>query len=296
MQDTLGIEREALQVTWDSLAAIGNLSSASVLHVLADTLADRPPRPGSYGLMLAMGPGFCSELVLVRALGGRRVSSEVLFTILVAAVGLERLAELVVSKRNAAWAVERGGVETGAGHYPFMVVLHTGFLVGALVEVWVRRPDVPPLLVATMLVLAVASQALRWWCIRTLGPRWNTRVIVVPGLAARRRRALPLLPPPQLRRRGRRGHRAPARRRRLDHRAGLHRAQRRPAARADRHRGAGARRGRRRGSRSRTVIDLLVVGGGPAGLATALHAARAGLTVRVWEPARAPSTRRAARA
>jgi alkylresorcinol/alkylpyrone synthase len=53
-------------VTWDSLARIGNLSSASVLHVLADTLAGRPPRPGSYGLMLAMGPGFCLELALLR--------------------------------------------------------------------------------------------------------------------------------------------------------------------------------------------------------------------------------------
>ena len=109
-------------------------------------------------------------------------TSAVLFTILIAAVGVERLAELVVSKRNAAWAAERGGVETGAGHYPFMVVLHTGFLAGALVEVWVRRPDVPPLLAASMFVVAVASQALRWWCITTLGPRWNTRVIVVPGL------------------------------------------------------------------------------------------------------------------
>jgi alkylresorcinol/alkylpyrone synthase len=67
METALGVEREALQVTWDSLARIGNLSSASVLHVLADTLADRPPRPGSFGLMLAMGPGFCSELVLLRA-------------------------------------------------------------------------------------------------------------------------------------------------------------------------------------------------------------------------------------
>jgi alkylresorcinol/alkylpyrone synthase len=66
LQETLGLDRDALQVTWDSLARIGNLSSASVLHVLADTLADRPPRPGSYGLMLAMGPGFCSELVLLR--------------------------------------------------------------------------------------------------------------------------------------------------------------------------------------------------------------------------------------
>jgi alkylresorcinol/alkylpyrone synthase len=67
LEETLGLDRDALQVTWDSLARIGNLSSASVLHVLADTLAQRPPRPGSYGLMLAMGPGFCSELVLLRA-------------------------------------------------------------------------------------------------------------------------------------------------------------------------------------------------------------------------------------
>ncbi|WP_166139373.1 type III polyketide synthase [Nocardioides ochotonae] len=66
LQEALGVEREALQVTWDSLRDIGNLSSASVLHVLADTLRDRPPRPGSYGLLLAMGPGFCSELVLMR--------------------------------------------------------------------------------------------------------------------------------------------------------------------------------------------------------------------------------------
>jgi alkylresorcinol/alkylpyrone synthase len=66
LQDALGVDREALGVTWDSLRRIGNLSSASVLHVLADTLATRPPPPGSYGLMLAMGPGFCSELVLLR--------------------------------------------------------------------------------------------------------------------------------------------------------------------------------------------------------------------------------------
>jgi alkylresorcinol/alkylpyrone synthase len=67
VQTALDLERSALEVTWDSLAAVGNLSSASVLHVLADTLRDRPPRPGSYGLMVAMGPGFCSELVLLRA-------------------------------------------------------------------------------------------------------------------------------------------------------------------------------------------------------------------------------------
>ena len=107
----------------------------------------------------------------------------VAFTVLVALVGLERLAELVVSTRNAAWSFARGGVESGRGHYPVMVLLHTGLLVAMLVEAWVRRPDVAPLLAWSMLALVLAAQALRWWCIATLGRRWNTRVIIVPGLA-----------------------------------------------------------------------------------------------------------------
>lgn len=56
----------AFDLTWDSLREVGNLSSASVLFVLGDTLARRPPPPGSFGLLLAMGPGFCSELVLLQ--------------------------------------------------------------------------------------------------------------------------------------------------------------------------------------------------------------------------------------
>ncbi len=67
LADALEVPAEALGVTWNSLDRIGNLSSASVLHVLADTLADRPPEPGSYGVLLAMGPGFCLELVLLQA-------------------------------------------------------------------------------------------------------------------------------------------------------------------------------------------------------------------------------------
>jgi len=108
--------------------------------------------------------------------------SEVLFTALVAAVGLERLAELVVSRRNAAWSFARGGVESGQGHFPAMVVLHTALLVGALVEVWTADRPFLAWLGWPALVLALGSQGLRWWCITTLGPRWNTRVIVVPGL------------------------------------------------------------------------------------------------------------------
>ena len=104
------------------------------------------------------------------------------FTVLVVLVGLERLAELVISNRNAAWSLARGGRETGRRHYRVMVLLHSGLLVGMLVEAWLRRPEVTALLAGSMLLVALASQALRWWCIGTLGRRWNTRVIVVPDL------------------------------------------------------------------------------------------------------------------
>jgi len=66
MQEVLGLPDGALDVTWRSLASIGNLSSASVLHVLAETMATRAPAAGAPGMLLAMGPGFCSELVLLR--------------------------------------------------------------------------------------------------------------------------------------------------------------------------------------------------------------------------------------
>jgi methyltransferase len=104
------------------------------------------------------------------------------YVVLVLAVGLERLFELVVAKRNLAWALERGGVETGFGHYPVMVVLHTALLVGCIVEVLALDRPFVPALGWPMVVLVLAAQGLRWWCIRTLGPQWNTRVVIVPGL------------------------------------------------------------------------------------------------------------------
>ena len=65
-ESALGLQREDTALTWRSLQAVGNLSSASVLFVLRDTLRERRPPAGSLGLMLAMGPGFCSELLLLR--------------------------------------------------------------------------------------------------------------------------------------------------------------------------------------------------------------------------------------
>ena len=106
-----------------------------------------------------------------------------LFTALVLATGFERLAELVVSTRHAAWSFARGGVESGRGHFGPMVVLHTGLLLACVVEVVVADRPFSAALGWPMLVLVLAAQALRWWCITTLGPQWNTRVIVVPGLS-----------------------------------------------------------------------------------------------------------------
>jgi alkylresorcinol/alkylpyrone synthase len=66
-RDSLGLTDEAVQLSWDSLRNAGNLSSASVMLILERTLAERPPEPGSKGVLLAMGPGFCSELLLLEA-------------------------------------------------------------------------------------------------------------------------------------------------------------------------------------------------------------------------------------
>lgn len=102
-----------------------------------------------------------------------------MYYLLILAVAVERLAELVVSKRNARWALARGGREYGLGHYPVMVAIHSALLVGCVVEVWALDRPFIAWLGWPMLAIVVAAQALRWWCITTLGHRWNTRVIVL---------------------------------------------------------------------------------------------------------------------
>lgn len=110
-----------------------------------------------------------------------------LYTAFILATGGERIGELVTSKRHAAWAFARGGVESGRGHFPAMVVLHTGLLVGAVAEAWLLGRPFIPLLGWPMLVIALLCQAGRIWIIRSLGQQWNTRVIVVPGMPLSRR-------------------------------------------------------------------------------------------------------------
>ena len=158
------------------------------------------PRPAPRDCCSRIGPGLSAPNSSCCA-GSRPVTA---YTALVLLVAVERLAELAIARRNAAWSRRRGGTEYGRGHYPAMVALHTGLLAGCLAETaWADRPFLPAL-GWPMLALVLAAQALRWWCITTLGPRWNTRVIVVPGLPLVAAGPYRLPRPPQLRRGGRR--------------------------------------------------------------------------------------------
>ena len=104
------------------------------------------------------------------------------YGLLVAAVAGERVAELVIARRNQRWSTARGAIVAGQGHYPAMVALHTGLLIACPAESWLLDRPFVPALAWPMLAVLVCAQALRWWCIHALGPRWNTRVMVVPGL------------------------------------------------------------------------------------------------------------------
>ena len=147
------------------------------------------------------------------------------YALLIAAVAVERVAELVVSQRNLSWSRARGGVEFGAGHYPAMVRSAHRPAGGMPGRGRVHRPFLPAL-GWPMLVVVLAAQGLRWWCIATLGRQWNTRVVVVPDAGAGDRRPVPVFSAPELCRGRRRRDRAAVGAFGVGHRCGVHRAQR----------------------------------------------------------------------
>ncbi len=108
-------------------------------------------------------------------------ASEIGFLCLVAAVAIARLAELRLAGANRRRALARGGVESGRAHYPWMVVLHALFLIAAPLEVVLLRRPWRPVLGISMLVVLAGAMVLRYAAIRALGPRWTTRIVVVPG-------------------------------------------------------------------------------------------------------------------
>lgn len=107
--------------------------------------------------------------------------SAALYVAFVGLVAVERLVEVLVSRRNLRRAFARGAVEAGAADYAWMVAVHASFLACCVVEVWaLERPWIPPLGIP-MLGIAAAAMALRWWVVSSLRGRWTTRVVFVPG-------------------------------------------------------------------------------------------------------------------
>ncbi|MBR0692532.1 isoprenylcysteine carboxyl methyltransferase family protein [Bradyrhizobium lablabi] len=98
-----------------------------------------------------------------------------LASIILALVTLQRLGELGLSHHNTRRLLARGAIEAGADHYPLVVSVHTGWLIA--LWVWGHDQDVNPAALAAYLGL----QVLRMWILSALGPRWTTRIIVLPG-------------------------------------------------------------------------------------------------------------------
>jgi methyltransferase len=100
----------------------------------------------------------------------------IVFLLLIA----QRLVELRVARKNRAWMQSRGGIEIGAGHYPFMVLMHAGFFISLWMESALRGYPLSSLwpLIGCVLIIV---QIVRYWAIMSLGPYWNTRIIFVPS-------------------------------------------------------------------------------------------------------------------
>ena len=90
-------------------------------------------------------------------------------------VTLQRLAELVIARRNTKRLLAHGAHEAAPEHYPLIVGLHAAWLIGLWILAYDLQPD------PTLLGIFLLLQAMRIWILTTLGPRWTTRIIVLPG-------------------------------------------------------------------------------------------------------------------
>ena len=110
----------------------------------------------------------------------RSLIATALLVLAVVFVAFQRLFELVLASRNERRARARGAVERGQGHYLLIVALHTLWLVSTLVEGLLRGPELPAFW-PVPLALFLLVQPLRYWAIFSLGERWNTKILVLPG-------------------------------------------------------------------------------------------------------------------
>ena len=109
------------------------------------------------------------------------VISERAYLLLLAILAAERVLELFISQRNARRAFAHGGIEVGRSHYRVMVVMHTLFLISCAAESLLVARAISPIVSMVALAGVLLAQVLRYAAVATLGERWNTRIIVMPG-------------------------------------------------------------------------------------------------------------------
>jgi methyltransferase len=110
--------------------------------------------------------------------------------LLLAFVTLQRLGELVLARRNTARLMAKGAYEVAPGHYPLIIALHAAWLVGLWALAWNRPLNLP------LTIVFLVLQGLRVWIVVTLGERWTTRIIVLPGAPLVRRGPYRFIPHP----------------------------------------------------------------------------------------------------
>ena len=162
----LALGQGALDHEREVLSDYGNMSAPTALFVLERLAAAGLP---DRTLLTAMGPGFTASCV---SLSGGGVT---LAALVLALVTAERLGELWLARRNTAGLLARGAYEVRPGHYPLIVALHAAWLAG----LWLWGAS-RPVDLGWLAVFAVL-QGLRLWVLGTLGRRWTTRIIVLPG-------------------------------------------------------------------------------------------------------------------
>ncbi|MDN4495177.1 isoprenylcysteine carboxyl methyltransferase family protein [Ureibacillus aquaedulcis] len=102
------------------------------------------------------------------------------FVLFVSIVILQRIIEVIIARRNEKRMLAAGAYEAGASHYPIMIALHVGFFISLIIEVVVFERTISPLFI-WLFILFFLVQVLRVWCLASLGPFWNTKIIILPG-------------------------------------------------------------------------------------------------------------------
>jgi methyltransferase len=101
------------------------------------------------------------------------------FLCLLILIGLQRVSELIIAKRNEKWMKKQGAYEVGMDHYKYIVAVHLFFFLSLIVEFYFFEKNLSPIY-PVLLFLFLLTQAVRIWAISSLGKFWNTKILILP--------------------------------------------------------------------------------------------------------------------